>query len=143
MSRSSIESLKIKAKLLQKAKMKAGKEFALKDAYALLAKAASFSSWKEMKDSYELSDIFNPPHWSGQWKIWFATRNEALECLKNHAGFLLPYRDQFFICDKDYLNALGVSADDEDVRKIGRDWTRPLDEEAFLRLIEKIKRKKK
>lgn len=134
---STIESLKIRAKLLQKSKKKLGKEIALKDAFTIIAKASGYSTWKELKDSYELADKLNPPHWSAQWKIWFSTKEEALEHLRDEQ-YLLPYRTQYFICDTNYLNALGLEADNKDLLKVGRDFSVPKDQAAWKRLLKSI-----
>lgn len=138
MSYSSIESLKIKAKLLQKAKKKAGIEFPLKDAYGVLAKTAGYSSWKEMKDSYEVADILNPPRWSALWKIWFSTKEEALIHFKEPGQYLIPYQKQFFICDVNYIHALGLSEIDPDLKQVGNDWSEPQDKKAWDRLLKKL-----
>jgi hypothetical protein len=138
MLKSSISSVKIKAKLLQKAKLKNDKKFALKDALVIISKAAGYSSWKDMKDSYNESDIFNPPNWSAQWKIWFATIEEARHNLKPEL-YLIPFQKQFFICDIDYLKALGIDSIDSDLIKIGNDWSAPLDLKSWERLKLKIK----
>lgn len=138
MSHSSLESLKIKAKLLQKAKIKASNDFALKDAYAILAKTAGYRSWKEMKDDYEVSDVFNPPRWSAQWKNWFNTREEALEHFNSRENYLIPFRKQFFICDENYIKALGIEMDDDDLNAVGNDWTNPQDVKSWGRLVHKI-----
>jgi hypothetical protein len=138
MLKSSISSVKIKAKLLQKAKSKSDSKFALKDAFAIISKAAGYNSWKEMKDSYDESDIFNPHNWSAQWKTWFATIDEARHNLKpDH--YLIPYRKQFFVCDRDYLRALGISSNDEDLMKVGNDWSAPMDFKSWENLKSKIK----
>lgn len=138
MLKSSISSVKIKAKLLQKAKMKTDKSFALKDALAIISKAAGYASWKEMKDSYDESDIFNPPNWSAQWKTWYASKEEALKYLQ-HQNYLIPYQKQFFICDINYLKALGIQENDQDLDKVGNDWTAPLDLESWEKVKTKIK----
>lgn len=138
MSGSSIDSLKIKAKLLQKAKKKQGQEIALKDAYAIIAKTAGYSSWKEMKDEYESADVLNPPKWSAQWKNWFASKEEALKHLTNDS-YLIPYRKECFICDSNYIEALGILPNDLDLAKVGHDWTSPKDSNAWERLITKIR----
>lgn len=143
MSVSSIESLKIKAKLLQKAKRKSNPDFALKDAYAIIAKTAGYPNWKKMKDDYEMSDILNPPHWSALWKIWFGNKSEALDCLKNTTGYLVPYHHQFFVCDADYIRSLGLSEDDPDLQRVGRDWSSPRDQVAWISLLGKIMRSHK
>lgn len=138
MVHSSISSLKIKAKLLQKAKRKKGDEFALKDAYAVIAKTAGYSSWKEMKDDYETSDVLNPPQWSAQWKVWFASLDEAREYFQSFGGYLVPYLNQFFVCDSNYINSLGIEMGDSDLLEVGRDWTSPANAEAWKNLLGKI-----
>ena len=138
MSNSSIDSLKIKAKLLQKAKRKKNPTFALKEAFSLIAKTAGYSSWKEMKETYVMADILNPPRWSAIWKTWFSSKNEAVKHLNTNENYLIPYRDQFFICGVDYLNALGISVDDPDLLLVGHDWSEPRDKEAWNRLLKKI-----
>ncbi|PIK13984.1 hypothetical protein [Halobacteriovorax sp. JY17] len=125
MSKSSVDSLKIKAKLLQKAKKSKGEEIALKEAFKIIAESAGYNSWKDLKDSYELADLVNPPRWSAQWKKWFSTKEEALEFLKSDE-FILPYRKQFFVCDRDYLSGLDVDPDSTDFKCLGNDWTSDL-----------------
>lgn len=139
MSVSGIESLKIKAKLLQKAKKKAGKDIQLKDAFDIIAKASGFKSWREMKELFEATEHFCPKGSTARWKIWFKNYDEAKAQLKSVEGFLLPYRDHYFICDRDYIEFLGISSDDDDLEKVGRNWVEPLDSDAFLRLSERIR----
>jgi hypothetical protein len=139
MSRSSIDSLKIKAKLLQKAKKKRNINISLRQAFSVIAKTAGYVSWKEMKDAYEIADLLNPPRWSSMWKIWFSSKKEALRHLKGSEKYLLPYLDQFFICDADYISALGVPPNDKDVLAVGNDWSNPSDQYAWRRLINKMK----
>jgi hypothetical protein len=138
MSHSSVDSLKIKATLLQKAKKKKAAAFSLKEAYLIIAKTAGYSSWKDMKDAYDLADLLNPPRWSALWKVWFGSKEEAIKHLTPET-FLLPYRNHFFICDADYLSALSIPSDDVDLLKVGNDWSEPKDKEAWGRLIKKIK----
>lgn len=139
MNNSSIQSLKIRAKLLQKAKKKAGQDFALKDAYELIAEQSGYSSWRELKKDFELADLLNPPQWSAIWKIWFKTREEALTHFEDHL-FLLPYKNQFFLCDVNYIHSLGIEDDDEDFKNVGRDWTRPKNSRSLESLLKKIKK---
>ncbi|EQC44553.1 hypothetical protein M899_2453 [Bacteriovorax sp. BSW11_IV] len=135
MNNSSLASIKIKAKLLQKKKN--SPNYALKDAYASIAKAAGYSNWKEMKDMIVISDLLNPPRWSAIWKAWFSSKTDAIKHLKED-HFLLPYRKHFFICTTDYINALGINSNDPDLIKIGNDWTSPKDQEAFERILKRI-----
>ena len=122
MSQSSVDSLKIKAKLLQKAKKSKGETIALKDAFEIIAKSADYESWKKMKDSYEFADLVNPPRWSAQWKKWFSTKEEALRFQKE-GEYILPYRRQFFVCDEDYLKGLKINPNAPKFSSLGSDWT--------------------
>ena len=139
MSVSGIESLKIKAKLLQKAKKKAGKTIQLKEAFDIIAKTSGFKSWREMKELFEATEHFCPKGSTARWKIWFKNYEEALEQMKTARGYLLPYRDHYFICDQDYIEFLGIEPNDADLTKVGRNWVEPSDSDAFLRLSEKIR----
>lgn len=138
MSLSVLESLKIRAKLLQKAKKKNGEEIQLKDALEKVAVSAGYESWRELKVSLEETEMFNPSNWSAQWKTWFATYEEAKSHLSD-STYLLPYRKQFFICDHHYLESLGIELNDKDLKLVGNDWVKPVDEKAFLRLKQKVK----
>lgn len=139
MSLSALESLKIKAKLLQKAKKKAGRPILLKEALASVAKAAGFASWRELKEVYEATEHFSPRNWSAHWKIWYASYEDALRHLEGAGGYLLPYQKQFFICDIHYIERLGIAADSPDLEKIGPNWVEPRDLEAWARVLKKIK----
>lgn len=136
MSLSSLESLKIKAKLLQKKKN--DPNFKLKQSYEIIARTSGYSSWKEMKDSIELGDLLNPPKWSAIWKNWVSTKKEALDQLEKNQ-FILPFRNNYFICTIDYINALGIKSDDPDLILVGQDWSEPRDKSAYLRIINNIK----
>lgn len=141
MSLSRLESLKIKAKLLQKAKRKSGQEIPLKQAFEIIARSAGFGSWREMKEILEETEHFNPAHWSAQWKLWFASYEEALRELDKQPGtYLLPYQKHFFLCDENYLSSFGLKPDHADLMKVGRNWVEPKDPEAWQRLLKIIKK---
>lgn len=135
-----LESLKIKAKLLQKAKAKAGKVIPLKEAFEIIAEAQGFNSWRELKEVYEASSLFCPRGSTAHWKVWYATYLEASAHNKANGGYLLPFGKQFFVCETSYLEFLGLDKDDEDLKKVGCDWVDPKDSDAYSRLLAKIRR---
>ena len=138
---SSLESLKIKAKLLQKAKKKSGVVLPLKDALETVAKLAGFSSWRDLKAVADETDLFCPPGTSAHWKTWWASYDDAKKdlALRGSGFFLLPYRRQFFICDADYIATLGIAKDDADLAHVGSNWAQPEDPEAWRRLRQKLR----
>ncbi|MCO5142561.1 MAG: hypothetical protein M9962_05670 [Oligoflexia bacterium] len=135
-----LDALKIKAKLLQKAKSRVGSPIALKEAYEILAKSAGFSSWREMKSTLDTHEILRPPHASALWNVWYGSYEEAKTHVLEHGGYLLPYQKQFFVCDENYVLNLGIETDDPDLKKVGRDWVTPKDATAWNRLLVKISR---
>jgi len=90
MTTSRIETLRIKAKLLQKAKRRVGKTCALKDAFAIIARHSGFRSWQEMKATIELHEALRPAHAASLWSIWFGTYAEGKAHVRAQPGFLLP-----------------------------------------------------
>lgn len=136
---SRINSLKIKAKLLQKLKRKSGKEIRLKEAYQIIAQSAGYTSWRSMKESVDRHAAFRPPNTAlPYWNNWYSTYEEAKSHMKQGSDFLIPYEDQYFLCGLDYIIALGIPEDDEDLGLVGNDWFAPKDFEALDRLVKKV-----
>ena len=136
---SRLSSLKIKAKLLQKAKKNSGSPIPLKEAYEIIAKSAGHPSWRHMKEVLERHSLFRPKGISlPYWNNWYADYKQAKKHLRSSQDYLLPYEEQFFICKSDYIEALGISTNDPDLKLVGNDWYNPKDQEAFSRLLKKI-----
>ena len=134
-----LESLKIKAKLLQKAKLKAGKPIQLKVAFEMLAKHAGFRSWRDMKENIEANEFVAPKPGGAYWNVWYSSYEEAVEHLTTMEGYLLPYQKHFFICDINYIENLGIDRANEDLKLVGNNWVAPKDAAAMKRLRAKIK----
>ncbi len=136
---SSIESLKIKAKLLQKIKIRAGGNFKLKDAFELIAKSAGFKSWRNLKELFEATEHYCPRGSTAYWKVWIKDYEEAKAKHLEQACYLLPYRDHFFLCDSHYIEFLGIKMDDPDLSLVGCNWVEPKDSRAFSRLDKNVR----
>ncbi len=65
---------------------------------------------------------------------WFTSYKAARASLEAEGGYLLPYRDQFFVTLGEGVRELGLDPDDPDWVRIGYDWARPADLEAWKRL---------
>jgi len=68
---------------------------------------------------------------------WFTSYEEARTSLEASGGFLLPYRNQFFVTSSAAIECLGLDPSDPDWSSIGWDWVRPLDPAARDRLVDK------
>jgi hypothetical protein len=102
-----------------------------------------FSSWPHALEVLEgraedYGTLLYPSTCSGHWNIWSASYEEARTIRESHGGYLLAYRRQFLIVDRDYIDSLGLDPEDPDWAAIGRDWVRPLDAAARARLYEKL-----
>lgn len=66
---------------------------------------------------------------------WFSTYEEARASLDEEGGFLFPHGQHFFVTVRGAVRELGLDPEDPDWERIGRDWVRPADREAFERLL--------
>jgi hypothetical protein len=68
---------------------------------------------------------------------WFSGYDDARKSLDSDGGFLLPYKNHFFVCEADLIQAIGLDPNDADWEKIDWDCAQPKDIEAYQRLLEK------
>lgn len=119
-------------------------EIRLKHCLALVAREAGFSDWNHASAVLrgESTDDFgtllcaagSPAHWN----IWSASYDEARAIRAEHGGYLLAYKRQFLICDRFYIEELGLDPDDPDWEAIARDWVQPPELAARTRLYGKL-----
>lgn len=118
----------------------------LKHAFSVLAVENGYESWGELKGALdhaaatsplaEVKDQFYPPRSSAYWNIWFAHYAKAKRVHLQSGGFLLPFRNQFFICEEGFVDMLGIPAQLPEWKAIGFDWVHPANVKAWLRLNE-------
>ncbi|MBP9691941.1 MAG: hypothetical protein KBD90_01250 [Alphaproteobacteria bacterium] len=101
-----------------------------KHALAIIALEKGFKSWTDLKCQL-------PFIRGGFLNHWFANYADAKSYQQFNGGFLLPFKNQFFICDTDYIINLGFNAEDPDWTLIGYDWAYPDNKEAWQRLYKK------
>ncbi|MBI2707270.1 MAG: hypothetical protein HYX35_03020 [Proteobacteria bacterium] len=101
-----------------------------KHALSVIAIEKGFQSWADLKCQY-------PFICGGFLNHWFANYAEAKSYQHLNGGFLLPFKNQFFICDSDYITNLGFNPVDPDWKLIGQDWANPDHKEAWKRLYKK------
>ena len=108
----------------------------LKHALAVIALEYGSESWLALKTAADR--VEEPPMYVPRMETllnrWFARYADARASLEEYAGYLLPYRNQFFICEREGIVALGLDPEDPDWKAIGYDWVRPADREAWSRL---------
>jgi len=85
----------------------------------------------------DLDTLWYQPNLDVFLNRWYSSYAEAQKAREHHGGFLLPYKNHFYVCEADVIQALGLDPDDSDWGKIKRDAAQPTDGEAFERLREK------
>jgi hypothetical protein len=118
----------------------------LKYALAVVAAELGYATWADCKRRLEPppsarldTEAFFPANWGAAFlNRWFARYDEARASLEAEGGYLFPYRRQFFLCEPGFLEARGIDPADPDWDRIGRDWLRPADEAARVRLERKL-----
>jgi hypothetical protein len=101
-----------------------------KHALRVIALEKGFQSWEQLK--YQVPFIRG-----GFLNKWFASYSQAKTSLQAEGGFLLPFKNQFFICDANYIAQLHLDPKDPDWQLIDWDWANPNDKEAGRRLYKK------
>jgi hypothetical protein len=101
-----------------------------KHALVVIANEKGFTSWADLKCQL-------PFIRGGFLNQWFANYDEAKAYQQLNGGFLLPFKNQFFICDADYIMNLGFDPEDADWKLIEYDWAQPGHKEAWQRLHKK------
>lgn len=105
-------------------------EIKRKHALTVIAIEKSFKSWLALKSQLPFIIV-------GFLNKWFVSYNEARFHLESDGGFLLPYKNQYFICGSNYIKQLGLNPNDSDWKLIGYDWANPSDQKAWQRLYKK------
>ncbi|MGP0063224.1 MAG: hypothetical protein ACLQGP_06420 [Isosphaeraceae bacterium] len=122
----------------------------LKHALAVIAAELGYPNWTACKRRLEVPASLRlaperffesrngEPMGAAYLNRWFGCYDEARASLEAEGGHLFPFRHQFFICESGFLEARGIDTADPDWARIGRDWVRPIDEEARGRLERKL-----
>lgn len=128
----------------------ASDEIKLKHALNVLAVEHSYADWSAFKaylqkkarlhSQYtERFTMLYPRRCSGFINEWHSNYEIANTELGRNGGYLLPYKDQFFICAAIYIETLGLDPDDPDWERIAYNWVQPADQAAWERLDAKLR----
>jgi hypothetical protein len=119
---------------------------ALKRRHALSAVAVKlgFASWQHLvavvrgEELHDVGTLLYPSSACAFSNVWSAQYEEAAAIRREHGGYLLPYKRQFFICDAHFVAFLGLDPEDPRWARIGRDLVRPGDRAARASLLEDV-----
>lgn len=114
----------------------------LKHALAVVAEECGFAAWLELKRTLEARvrtavmdpPTFHSPRLDSLLNRWFRDHAEAHASLEEQGGYLLSFREHFFVTESEGVRVLGLDPDDPDWAAVGFDLVRPLDRAAYARL---------
>jgi len=113
---------------------------------AVLAKELGFQGWPHAlsvlsgASTEDFGTLLYPKGAFAHSNIWSASYEEARSIREETGGYLLAYKNQFFVTDRHFIETLGLDPEDPDWEEIRRDWARPANPEARTRLYEKLLR---
>lgn len=99
----------------------------LKHALEVIALEHGVSDWSRFKRKITEEDCLYPQTWSAHFNTWYANYDEAKDHLNKVGGYLLRYRQHYFICENGYIRALGLGEFQAEWERIGYDWVKPAD----------------
>ncbi len=111
-----------------------------KHALAVLAAERGFKTWDALRDDIIAKECLHRPMGGSSFlNHWFAKYEQARTQLENHGGYLLQYRDSYFVCESGYIKFLGLDSFKNEWEKIGFDWVKPADKKAWEVIFKKAK----
>lgn len=103
----------------------------LKHAYRILALEYGFESWTELKEAVVDKDCLYRPALVPLVHAWFGDYDQAQAYFSRHGGYLLSFWNDIIVCGSEYIHGLGLGGLDTHWRRIGFDWVRPADKQAW------------
>lgn len=111
----------------------------------VIAAELGFRVWAELAHALEggtckqsYGTLLCPGRMMAHQNIWLADYEEAVRIREEHGGFLLGYRKQYFIADRDYVHELGLDPECEDWARMQNNWIEPKDNNARARLYARL-----
>jgi hypothetical protein len=89
-------------------------------------------------ESHGEGSLMYVPRMAAILSRWFTTHEDARSSREAEGGYLLPYKNHFFVTTSEAIRELGLDPADPDWARIGWDWVCPSNAEAWQRL--KVKR---
>ena len=85
-------------------------------------------------ESHAEAPIMYVPRMDAILSRWFTTYEEARSAREAEGGYLLLYKNHYFVTTSEAIRELGLDPADPDWARIGWDWVFPRDSQAWQRL---------
>jgi hypothetical protein len=115
-----------------------------RDCLAVIAAESGFANWRQARaalagdsEAVEFGTLLYPDCGAGLNR-WYTRYADAATVRAACNGYLLAYKRQYLVVDRDYIESLGLDPGDADWRELGFDWVRPASLAARTRLYDKL-----
>ena len=117
----------------------------LKHCLEAVAREHGFTGWAHAlrvlggdPEERDFGTLLYPREGAPYPNLWVADEDEARRLRMETGGYLLAYRLQFVVAQRELVAALGLDPDDADWRAIDFDWPRPRERAARTRLYGRL-----
>lgn len=112
----------------------------LKHAYHLLAIENGFKTWADLKFNVIKNDCLYKSSGVAYIYAWFKDYQNAELYHQKHGGYLITIWKDFVVCGKEYIRCIGLNQYEESWKRIGYNWARPKNKEAWHFLKEQARK---
>lgn len=113
--------------------------FRLKHAYAVLALENGHDSWNALREQVIQEDCLYTKGCAGFINTWFTNYNQAKAHHIIEGGYLLQYRQDYFVAGHELIKVLGLHDFEKEWEAIGYDWVKPQCTKSWARLYKQAK----
>jgi hypothetical protein len=111
--------------------------FKLKDALLVIALQNGFKGWPDLKKNVTQQDCLYRSAHVGLIYAWFSDYEKAVIYHSQNGGFLIKFWKDFAVCGNEYISCLSLSEYPDHWKKIGYNWVKPSDQQAWEFLNQK------
>lgn len=118
---------------------------ARKHCLSTISRELGFSGWPHARrvlegepNEHDYGTLLYPKGCGAFTNQWFSDYEQAREARGIAQGYLLTYKNHFFVVTRLYIETLGLDPDDPDWRAMGFDWARPTEPAARASLYAKL-----
>ena len=108
----------------------------LKHAYQVIAHENNFREWAELKQAVVENDCLYRSACVAYVHQWFTNYQQAETYFQKNGGYLLTFWKDFVVCGREYVTCIGLGNYEALWKKIGYNWSKPLEVKAFQSLKE-------
>lgn len=113
--------------------------FRLKHAYMVIALEQGHENWPALREQVISEDCMYSAHCGAYLNVWFADYDEAQTHHEQNGGYLLSYRQHYYVCTEEVIKEMGLDGVAAEWKAIGYNWVQPKDKDAHAAIYKQAK----